>query len=328
MDLDFHADSAHYRSAPLSADDVPAWADLVNHLAVADGTEEFHRVDDLREEFERTGFDPRRDSLAVWDGESMVAFGVVSVPPMADNDGNGRGYVQGGVRESHRGRGLGSALLKTLLPHAAALVQERHPEVAISYLRASGGLPGSSAQDLLSDHGFRVVRYYNELTRPLEGTVEIGTVEGVQLVSPGPEHEEATRLAHNDAFRDHWGSGPQAAATWHEHWIGTSRRGEVSTVALATEGTVLAYVLCSEWVDRELYVDIVGTVRTARGRGLAEAALLRTIKQAVRSGSYDVIELGVDSSSPTGATRLYERVGFTHKLQTTSMQRDLPPPSS
>ncbi|MDO5738515.1 MAG: GNAT family N-acetyltransferase [Ornithinimicrobium sp.] len=328
MDLDLHGHPSIYRSAPLSADDVPAWADLVNHLAVVDGTEEFQRVDDLRAEFERTGFDPLRDSLAVWDDEAMVAFGVFSVPPTTDNDGNGRGYLQGGVRESHRGRGLGSALLETLLPHAADLVRERHAEVTASYLRASGGLSGSSAQGLLSDHGFRVVRYYNELTRPLNGTVEVDTIEGVQLVSPGAEHAEATRLAHNDAFRDHWGSGPQSAATWHEHWTGTSRRGEVSTVALTTEGTVLAYVLCSEWVDRELYVDILGTVRTARGRGVAQAALLRTITEAARSGSYDVIALGVDSSSQTGATRLYERVGFTHKLATTSMQRDLPLTSS
>ena len=36
-----------------------------------------------------------------------------------------------------------------------------------------------------------------------------------------------------------------------------------------------------------------------------------------------VIELDVDSDSPTGATRLYERLGFTVKHQTASMRRDL-----
>ena len=62
-----------------------------------------------------------------------------------------------------------------------------------------------------------------------------------------------------------------------------------------------------------------GGIEGAHGR----AALLRTISLATGSGDYDVIELGVDSASPTGATRLYEQVGFTHKLQSTSMQRDL-----
>ncbi|MGI8949477.1 MAG: GNAT family N-acetyltransferase [Ornithinimicrobium sp.] len=112
------------------------------------------------------------------------------------------------------------------------------------------------------------------------------------------------------SFRDHWGSAQTAPESWHDHWASRSARMGVSSVALDPAGRPLAYALCAEWVDRELYVNIVGTVPSARGRGLARACLEHTIARASASGDYDTIELHVDSASPAGATRLYERVGF------------------
>jgi ribosomal protein S18 acetylase RimI-like enzyme len=312
-----------YLWGPIAAEHVAAWADLTNHLAEVDGTEEYYREEDLLEELGHDGVDPARDTLAVWDGELMIGFVQVTVPRTPDHEGSGRGYLSGGVRQSHRGRGVGRELMDLMEPRAAELVAERHPERP-GWVRADAGLAGSSASAMLARRGYQPVRYYNLLTRPLDRGAEVPVLDGVQLVSPADEHEEATRLAHNDAFRDHWGSGPQTAETWHENWTGSSARGDVSSVVLAEDGRVLAYVLCSEWVDRELFVNIVGTVRDARGRGLAEAALLRTIALGAGSGAYDRIELVVDSENPSGATRLYEKVGFVHKLQTMAMQRDLP----
>lgn len=34
------------------------------------------------------------------------------------------------------------------------------------------------------------------------------------------------------------------------------------------------------------------------------------------------VDLEVDSHSPTGATRLYERIGFTHKFTTSTLRKD------
>lgn len=312
-----------YLWRPLTVQDVTAWADLTNHLAEVDGTEEYYRAEDLAEELGHDGVDPARDTMAVWDGEQMVGFVQVGVPRTTDHEGFGRGYLNGGVRESHRGRGIGRDLMDRMEPRVAELVRERHPGIA-SWVRSDGGLRGSSAAAMLTRRGYRPVRYYNLLTRPLDTGAGVPEIEGVTLVSPSDEHEEVTRLAHNDAFRDHWGSGPIAAETWHENWTGNSARPDVSSLVLSPEGDVLAYVLCSEWVDRELFVNLVGTVRDARGRGLARAALLRTISLGAASGAYDRIELVVDSENPNGATRLYEKVGFVHKLQTMAMQRELP----
>ncbi|BDZ60078.1 GNAT family N-acetyltransferase [Barrientosiimonas endolithica] len=60
----------------------------------------------------------------------------------------------------------------------------------------------------------------------------------------------------------------------------------------------------------ELYVATVGTVAEARGRGLAQACLARSLRLAVDEGGFTRADLHVDSASPTGATRLYARLGF------------------
>jgi mycothiol synthase len=315
--------STAYRWGPLAGADVPAWADLVNHLARVDGTEEFYEEEDLREELGRTGFDPGADSLAVWDGDLMVGYTTVWAPLTTDHEGNARGYLEGGVREEHRRRGLGTRLMDRMEHRVAELVAQRHPGVG-GYVRAGGGREGSSASAMLATRGYALARWFNLLEQPLGPVPEIPRVDGVILATPRPDQEEAVRLAHNDAFRDHWGSGPIAPEAWHDNWTARSARGEVSTLALSPDGEVLAYVLCGEYQPRDLYVNLVGTVPAARGRGIAAAALLNTIALAARSGSYDRIQLDVDSESLTGATRLYERVGFVHRLQLMAMQRPLP----
>lgn len=316
-------DPSSYRWGPLTDADVPAWADLVHHLAVVDGTEEFYDAEDLREELGRSTFDPALDSLAVWDGDVMVGFTTVGVPLTLDHEGRARGYLDGGVREGCRGRGLGSTLLDRMEVRAAELVEQRHPGVP-AYLRAGGGREGSSASAALTSRGYAVVRWFNLLERSLSDVPQVPEIEGVRLVSPQGEHEDAVRLAHNDAFRDHWGSGPSAPETWHDNWTARSARKDVSTLALGPEGEVLAYVLCGEFQPREIYVNILGTVPSARGRGVAAAALQRTIAVSATSGRYDTIQLDVDSESLTGATRLYDRVGFTLRLSLMAMERSLP----
>ncbi|WP_130012363.1 GNAT family N-acetyltransferase [Serinicoccus sediminis] len=316
-----------YRWSRLTEDDAPAWSDLVNHLAVVDGTEEFLSAEDLVEELRSPGHDPATDSWAVWQEDAMVAYGVALAPPTTDHEGTARGIVSGGVHADHRGRGLGSALLDRLEPRATELVGERHPG-APAYLTASGGRQGSTSQQLLSDRGYAVVRWFNLLGRPVTDGPAVPQLEGVELRAPRPEDEEAVRLAHNAAFRDHWGSGPSAPEHWHEHWTSRSARPAVSTLVWGRggelDGQVLAYVMVGQWVEREAYVTILGTVPQARGRGIAAAALARTIAEAERSGDFDVIELDVDSDSLTGATRLYERLGFVQKHSTCAMRRTVP----
>lgn len=299
----------------LSADCLPQWHVLTNVLAEADRTEEFYELEDLAEELGAHGFEPARDSWAVWEGADLVGYGQLLM--RLDNDDHALAYLGGGIHPDHRGRGLGRELMDRMEARAVEAADERHPG-APQHWRASGLLEGASVRPLLEHRGYSLVRYFNEmrLESPVE-PLEAPSVDAV-LVSPGPEHAEAVRVAHNLAFRDHWGSTQATPETWEDTWTARANRMELSTLALAADGAVLAYVLVEEWVPGEAYISRVGTVPSARGRGLAQACLLRTVALA---GQMERLALDVDSASLTGATRLYERVGFRLNKVTASYQR-------
>ena len=88
-------------------------------------------------------------------------------------------------------------------------------------------------------------------------------------------------------------------------------------------GQALCYVLAAEWVPRELYISRVGTARSARGLGYAAWVLSTAIASAFESGFVKVV-LTVDTQSPTGATVLYERLGFSVVRQGAIYRKTVP----
>lgn len=328
--------STSYRWSTLTTADTAAWAELVNHLAVVDGTEEFYSAEDLAEELEDPHLDPAQDTVAVWaDSESgteeLVAFGVARLRQSLDHEGRAGVPLEGGVHIEHRGRGIGTQLMQKLEARGAQKATDRYPGVQY-YFATGGGLEESSARIFHLARGYQVARYFNLMSRPLSwnppdspdsaaaSTGGRQLPEGVTVRAPEQGDEKAVFEAHAAAFVDHWGSAPPSPSVWHETWTSRSNRAAVSRIAVDASGTVLAYALCGQWVERELYVNLVGTVPAARGNGLGSAVLAHTIEAAASSGDYDVIELDVDSESLTGATRLYERLGFAVKHTSAAMR--------
>ncbi|MGB5951652.1 MAG: GNAT family N-acetyltransferase [Ornithinimicrobium sp.] len=306
---DSHPD---YQWGQLSVETAPKGADLLNLLARVDNTDEFLDVEDLIEDLGSAAFDATQDSWAVWCGQEMVGIGQVFVPEALSNEGLARAHLFGGIHPSYRGRGLGRDLLLRQEQRAVALAQERHPEQPIM-LYVDGGVPGAAVRPLLTHRGYDVARYFAHMVRPISAGPVVsrrGLPGGVTLLTPTLSMSERLRQVHNLAFEDHWGSGPRTEQSWRETQESRSQRPQFSTVAVDAAGEPLSYVWAAQWVERELYIEAVGTVPSARHQGLAGACLTRTLDLAASSGEYDQVDLGVDSASPTGATRLYEQLGF------------------
>ncbi|MGC0252086.1 GNAT family N-acetyltransferase [Pseudactinotalea sp. Z1748] len=314
-----------YRWSALTLPHVEAWTQLVNHLAQVDGTEEFYSTTDLTEELTSPNIDNGRDSWALWHGEQMVGFGQVWVSATPDAEGRVRCSLIGGIHTDHRRRGLGTQIMDRLEARAVESATARHPGTGF-YFQASGGLRDSSAEAMLTSRGYQVVRYFEVLTRPLPGAAlrsddEPAPVPGVTVRTVRSGDEHAVLAAHRAAFTDHWGSTPVTDELWARRWSSSSNRHAVSTVAVDDQGRVLSYVLCGQWLERELFITTVGTRAEHRGRGLARASIAHTLRAAIDSGDFDVVELEVDSTNPTGANRLYERLGFAHKFTTTTLRK-------
>ena len=107
------------------------------------------------------------------------------------------------------------------------------------------------------------------------------------------------------------------------HWAVKSAAFDPSLWFLAFGNDELAgFSLCrQDAVDESAgYVGTLGVRQPWRRRGLGEALLLRSF-QAFRERGYTRGTLGVDASSPTGATRLYERAGMRVYRDTLFLER-------
>jgi ribosomal protein S18 acetylase RimI-like enzyme len=97
-------------------------------------------------------------------------------------------------------------------------------------------------------------------------------------------------------------------------------RAQASHVILGRNGGVEAYALGYQWVEGRFYIGQVGTIQSARGRGLARACLLASLRAAAAEG-YRSAELNVDSVNPSNAGALYQSVGF--QLHNTTAEYNL-----
>lgn len=289
---------------PVIRADVPAVVAFTNTVGERDGTGEVTTEESTAEMFEAPGFEVSTDTVSAWEGDLLVALGSVFARDVLV-DGRVMIVVNGAVHPDHRERGLGSELLTRLEARAVELGGERHPGEPLR-LRTSGGLPDSASQRLLEDRGYSPDNYFITMQVQLADWADPGG-ESV-AVRPDLALQEETRDAHNDAFRDHRNFSPISAEHWAFWGKSSAQRPEQSRVVVE-KGRVLAYAITAEYEPGVSHVELVGTRREARGRGLARQVLLSSLRAAREAGSR-ISELEVDSTSPTGADRLYVSVGY------------------
>lgn len=288
----------------LTRDDAAAIAALVTLAAAHDGTHEVTTPEMVEEMFGQPRFDPGQDTVSAWADAELVALGSVTLMESLV-DGRALLRFDGTVHPERRGEGVGSELLRRLEERAAAAAAERFPDTPL-WLRTSGGLVASDAQRLLEAAGYEPDNYFVTMQVDLATWDDPG--QPSPAVVPDPGQLSAARDAHNDAFRDHRNHSPIPADQWN-FWLGTSTFRPALAQVVVDGDRVLAYALSGEEQPGVLHTNIVGTRREARGRGLARQVLLATLR-AARDARYAVAELEVDTTSPTGADRLYASAGY------------------
>lgn len=228
---------------PVTADDVPALARLLAAIEAVDRTGENYDESDLAEDLADPAVDPAWDTLAAVapDGDVLAYGAVRGAATVRDAD---RIWLDGGVHPTMRGRGLGRRILAWQESRAAKLHRQRHPGVPGQLLVGVYETVESRAA-LVRAAGYAAVRWFSDMERDLATGLPVipPTPTGLRVVAFEARYDDAVRLAHREAFADHWGSTPPDPQRW-QHWFTGSRsfRPDVSLLVLDGE-EVAAYLL-------------------------------------------------------------------------------------
>jgi ribosomal protein S18 acetylase RimI-like enzyme len=316
-------------TTPTRADDAD-WADLLGAMEAVDEHGETYGPEDLDDEWESVWSHPETDATFVWDGPTLVAFAWLKIQP--GQRAAHRIACWGGVRPSHRGQGIGRAVLEWSVARATEAAAGLEDDLGVNLLLDAG----DHQADLLAVAarvGFEPVRRFLELGRPVAAPrARVGAPAGLVLQPWCEELDEATRQAHVESFADHWGAEPRSREEWRQWYTGhRGFRPDLSVVAVdEASGEVAGYVLCAaypqDWatLPPEAWINSVGTRRAWRGKGVARWLLTDSLDRMARSDTAFVrAMLGVDADNPTGALGLYRSLAFDQVRATTTLGRTL-----
>jgi mycothiol synthase len=204
------------------------------------------------------------------------------------------------------GRGLGREFLALMEGRAAERASGR-----ATTLRNVVPARDATAASLLTTAGYERVRRFQHMAIELgEVTTSLPAPEGVAVraFDPGRDAAEVHTIL-QDAFGGTWEFKPTSFDRWRENWVEAPSFDAslwfVAEAGVEPIGAVLALMRpAGGWI-----IDI-GVAPSWRGRGVG-AALMGRVFHAFRERGVAVVELNVDAENPTGAVRLYERIGMT-----------------
>ncbi len=317
-------DGIQWRSA--SKDDADAILECAREMDAVDHPHFVTTREDIAGELAHSYVDLELDSLVALDETgTVVAYGFTVLNPSRVT--LIQSVLSGGVRPRARGRGIGRQLLAW--QESRALQQLATVEAsAPGWIMMEADERATSKVKLAKRHGFRIARYFLEMHRDLSAPIVERPLESFEFVRFDESYVEATRLARNDAFRDHWGSQSMNDETWNDFVHRKVFRPELSYLAIAQDGSVAGFVLSEVREENfetqgysSAYIGYVGVPRAFRGRGVAPALLTHTMSEIATTG-LEMAVLDVDSDNPTGALGLYTGMGFTEAQKSMSLLKE------
>lgn len=291
----------------------------------------------------------------------VTAPGTATRANVAVRDAQGRVVAWGSVHDRAEGRMLFVHVVGRTLPDdEAGLCSTALFAWAQAQAQRVGAARGLAVQQIdsgafddderqqrwLADAGFEKVRTWWQMSRPVQSE-EAALVpdpaawdgDGVRVrqvrrSDDGMPDEADLRAVHDvleGAFTDHFNSSEETfeefcarlredpGHRWDHWWLAELTDGPEPEPCGALVGSELAAP--ADGVPGS-YVDYIGVLASARGRGVAKG-LLHTIIADAASRGRDRVGLEVDADSPTGAEGIYVAMGWRTSYVTQSWHRDV-----
>ena len=218
---------------------------------------------------------------------------------------NGDGYVH----PEFKGQGIGTTLLRCLDERARIEISQAEPDLRV-FIRNGMAIDDKTARETHAAEGYGPSVLIGEWRSPLKPPRRrsAGTTAWNYVPFDLEQHDHQVYLAHEEAFRDHWGHTPHPYEFWQGNMHGREDFDPTLWFIAWAGDEVAGYSLC-RFRNGLGWVNTLGVRRAWRKQGLGMALLQHSFGEFYKRGE-NIIGLGVDASNPTGATRLYERAGM------------------
>lgn len=292
---------------PVTVDDVPALTRFWNTLETHDGWQDLSTEAEVRELVVNTPWDMSLDSLAAVAADGAIVGLMVVPPPPAD------GHIlhgSGGVVPQMRGQGIGRRLLAWGLERGAA--QRTAVGGSTPWEMHVGAVDtDKETSRLVARFGLQPVRYWYGMDRVVADPIPDSPLpDELRTTTYDPAFNDALYVAHMEAFSDHWGFQRRPKDEFLKRFEGATFRPDETVLAIAPDDSVAGYLLSSAYDDpSRMTMATIGTRRAWRRKGIASALMAAALRLYDKAG-VTTATLGVDSHNPTGALRVYERIGF------------------
>jgi mycothiol synthase len=305
--------------------DLPGIVALINAAAAADGIEDGTSVTEMQSELSVPYLNPEENVFVAIEGHDsrngwpthegrIVGYAILRFMPDTTTS-SFRTWFQ--VHPEHRGRNLEDQLLERLYRRA----EERLPECTSEFVDfySFANVVERERLAAIERMGLREARRFWQMVRPtLSDLPEPQFPDGYLIRAYRTKEDDVPVFqADNDAFRDHWGYVPHPIEMWEHYITQPFIRHDLSLVVQAPASREVAgfcLVIVNDEENKRLgvrrgWIDILGVRRPYRRQGLGTAMLLAAMRN-LRSAGLEQAALGCDSENITGATRIYERIGF------------------
>ncbi len=270
-------------------------------------------LEDIRGQWQTPEFLLDRDTISVWT-DTGEPVGYVEVWDLSDL--HIRLNAWGCVHPEHRHQGIGSFLIDWMVERGRKSLPAAKPGARV-VLQQSIYSTNQPAARLFASKGFEHIRDFYRMRIDFdEQPPQPVLPEGILLRAMQPGEERAVVQAVYDSFLDHWGAYEQPFEPYFERWmhmIATNPDYDPNLYFLAMDGDQIAGIsLCYSKIGDDPDMGWVGTLgvrRPWRRKGLGLALLRHSFRKFYEMGRARA-GLGVDASSLTGATRLYEGAGM------------------
>lgn len=230
--------------------------------------------------------------------------------------------TDGFVHPDFKGHGIGTTLLRVIEERACREMALAEPDLRVA-LQSSFDSHDEAGRSIHEAQGYHLVRYFWRMEINLQEPppAPVWPV-GVEL-RPFNVDQDAHVVwkANQESFRDHWGSHFVPFEEWKHHRFSLDDF-DPSLWVVAWDGDQIAGFSQNRYRMGIGWIGTLGVRRPWRKHGLGLALLLHSFGEFYRRGM-KTIGLGVDASSPTGATRLYQKAGMRVASEFVTYEKEL-----